>query len=132
MDIIVCIKQVPDILEVNIDKATNTLIREGVDRVINLQLISAARNWLTPGYSPLWYLSACFLEPVLPLFFAQRYPAYVVECEGSNIAMNEEIVSNICVWREPEHLQAVAKEALAQSGRKGSRWGRFRHRKPDK
>ena len=35
MDIIVCIKQVPDTLEVNIDRETNTLIREGVDSVIN-------------------------------------------------------------------------------------------------
>ncbi len=35
MDIIVCIKQVPDTLEVNINRETNTLIREGVDSVIN-------------------------------------------------------------------------------------------------
>ncbi len=31
----------------------------------------------------------------------QRYPTYVVECEGSNIAMDEQIASNICVWKEP-------------------------------
>ena len=35
MNIIVCIKQVPDSLGVNINKETNTLIREGVDSVIN-------------------------------------------------------------------------------------------------
>jgi len=35
MNIIVCVKQVPDTLEVNVDKETNTLIREGVDSVIN-------------------------------------------------------------------------------------------------
>jgi len=35
MNIIVCVKQVPDTLEVNINKETNTLIREGVDSVIN-------------------------------------------------------------------------------------------------
>jgi len=35
MDIIVCIKQVPDTLEVQINKETNTLVREGVDSVIN-------------------------------------------------------------------------------------------------
>ena len=37
----------------------------------------------------------------------QRYPTYVVECEGSNIAMDEQIASNICVWREPNPLQAT-------------------------
>ena len=35
MDIIVCIKQVPDTIEVNINRETNTLIREGVESVIN-------------------------------------------------------------------------------------------------
>jgi len=35
MDIIVCVKQVPDTLEVNVNTETNTLIREGVESVIN-------------------------------------------------------------------------------------------------
>lgn len=35
MNIIVCIKQVPDTAEVKIDKETNTLIREGVSNIIN-------------------------------------------------------------------------------------------------
>ena len=35
MNIIVCIKQVPDTTEVKIDPATNTLIREGVKSIIN-------------------------------------------------------------------------------------------------
>lgn len=35
MDIIVCIKQVPDTNEIKIDPVTNTLIREGVESIIN-------------------------------------------------------------------------------------------------
>jgi len=35
MNIIVCIKQVPDTTQVRIDPATNTLIREGVQSIIN-------------------------------------------------------------------------------------------------
>ena len=35
MNIVVCIKQVPDTVEVKIDPKTNTLIREGVAAVIN-------------------------------------------------------------------------------------------------
>jgi len=35
MDIIVCVKQVPDTLEVNVNAETSTLIREGVESVIN-------------------------------------------------------------------------------------------------
>ena len=35
MHIVVCIKQVPDTSEVKINPETNTLIREGVDSIIN-------------------------------------------------------------------------------------------------
>jgi electron transfer flavoprotein beta subunit len=35
MNIVVCVKQVPDTLDVSVDKETNTLIREGVESVIN-------------------------------------------------------------------------------------------------
>jgi len=35
MDTIVCVKQVPDTFEVNVNRETNTLIRQGVDSVIN-------------------------------------------------------------------------------------------------
>jgi len=43
------------------------------------------------------------IRPGAVVTLHQRYPAYVIECEGSNIAMDEEIVSNICVWQSPEH-----------------------------
>src|SRR6056297_3682457 len=35
MNIVVCIKQVPDTTDVKIDKETNTLIRKGVESIIN-------------------------------------------------------------------------------------------------
>src|SRR5512141_1904872 len=35
MNVIVCVKQVPDTTEVRIDPVTNTLVREGVRAVIN-------------------------------------------------------------------------------------------------
>jgi len=72
------------------------------------------------------------IRPGVVVTLHQRYPTYVVECEGSNIAMDEEIVSNICVWREPEHLQAAGKESPDQPSRRSSGWSRFRHRKQGK
>src|SRR6056297_2323114 len=35
MNIVVCIKQVPDTTDVKIDKKTNTLVRKGVESIIN-------------------------------------------------------------------------------------------------
>ncbi len=72
------------------------------------------------------------IRPGAVVTLHQRYPTYVVECEGSNIAMGEEIVSNICVWREPDHLQSQGKETLTQQGGKRRGWGRFKHKKADK
>ena len=58
------------------------------------------------------------IRPGAIITLHQRYPSYVVECEGSNIAMDEQIASNICVWREPQHLALVVKEKPGQSKRK--------------
>jgi len=62
------------------------------------------------------------IRPGAIITLHQRYPSYVVECEGSNIAMDEQIASNICVWREPQHLPLVTKETSSQSKRKKSDW----------
>jgi DtxR family Mn-dependent transcriptional regulator len=69
------------------------------------------------------------IRPGVTVTLHQRYPAYVIECEGSNIAMDEEIVANICVWQSPEHLPATDQETFAQPGTKANQWGKFRHRK---
>ncbi|MHC4640969.1 MAG: metal-dependent transcriptional regulator [Planctomycetota bacterium] len=70
------------------------------------------------------------IRPGAVVTLHQRYPTYVIECEGSNIAMDEEIVTNICVWRKPEQPQEDGKEANAQRGR--IRRDRFRHRRADR
>lgn len=67
------------------------------------------------------------IRPGAVVTLHQRYPTYVIECEGSNIAMDEEIVSNICVWRKPEQPEADGKEAIEKPDRKGR--DRFRHRR---
>lgn len=36
MNIVVCIKQVPDTMDVRIDPETNTLIRSGVPSILNI------------------------------------------------------------------------------------------------
>jgi len=68
------------------------------------------------------------IRPGAVVTLHQKYPTYVIECEGSNIAMDEQIASNICVWREPEHLHATGKQTVGQAGGKRGRGGRFRRR----
>lgn len=70
------------------------------------------------------------IRPGADVTLHQRYPAYVIECEGSNIAMDEEIVSNICVWRKPEHPQEAGNEVADRPRRSGRE--KFRHRKRGK
>jgi DtxR family Mn-dependent transcriptional regulator len=47
------------------------------------------------------------IRPGATVTLHQRYPSYVIECEGSNIAMDEQIASNICVWREPNPIKSA-------------------------
>jgi len=77
-------------------------------------------------------IDSLLIRPGAVVTLHQRYPTYVVECEGSNIAMDEEIVSNICVWREPDHLQSPGKQTLTKQSGKRRGWGKFRRKKTDK
>lgn len=41
----------------------------------------------------------------------QSYPAYVIECEGATIALDKEVASNICVWKDQQvHEEASEKK----------------------
>lgn len=41
------------------------------------------------------------IRPGVTIKLHQNYPSYVIECEGSNIALDESIASDIQVWKEP-------------------------------
>jgi len=76
------------------------------------------------------------IRPGASVKLHQTYPSYVMECEGVNIALDREIVSSICVWREPRHYDGTPQEiSPAGTGRrqgKGRGWGRgfgFRRRR---
>ena len=47
-------------------------------------------------------LNGLQIKPGVSVTLHQRYPSYVVECEGGMIAIDEAIAENICVWKEPE------------------------------
>ncbi|MEW5946430.1 MAG: metal-dependent transcriptional regulator [bacterium] len=40
----------------------------------------------------------------------QKYPCHVVECEGVNIALDNDVASSIHVWKESRHFQSIANE----------------------
>ena len=48
-------------------------------------------------------ISGLHLRPGVTATLHQKYPTFVVECEGSNIAMDEQIASSICVWKGNDH-----------------------------
>lgn len=56
-------------------------------------------------------LDGLHLRPGQTIKLHQTYPAFVVECEGANIALDQEIVADICVWRDPR---------LSKAGNRGS------------
>ncbi len=52
----------------------------------------------------------------------QRYPCYVIECEGSNIAMDEEIVSSIQVWSNSTQTQTRIEKPGNQTKKRSGWW----------
>ena len=73
-------------------------------------------------------INGLHLRPGVTATLHQKYPTFVVECEGSNIAMDEQIASNICVWRDPEYLQKSEEKRVEQTDKQDNGGERFRHR----
>ena len=45
-------------------------------------------------------LSSFGLFPGIPISLKQRYPSFVIQCEETQIALEEEILKDIFVWRK--------------------------------
>lgn len=82
-------------------------IESAVSRLTDMKIGQAARiAYINCGEDQeLHRLSGLQIRPGSIIKLHQTYPAFVIECEGSNIAIDDEIAQNICVW------QIAAKEA---------------------
>ena len=62
----------------------------------------------------------------------QTYPTYVIECENAHIALDEEIASNIYVWRDIRNnkpgQEATEKQCPGKGRRKRHHFFKFRNR----
>ena len=69
------------------------------------------------------------LRPGADVKLHQKYPTFVIECEGASIALGQEVASNICVWAREGGAQP--EESAGQGRRGGAFWGGFgfRHRR---
>jgi DtxR family Mn-dependent transcriptional regulator len=56
----------------------------------------------TRDHSRLLKLSALGISPGMPLKLIQKWPAYVVQCEETEIALEPDVAKNIYVWQTPE------------------------------
>jgi Fe2+ transport system protein FeoA len=79
-------------------------------RAISERLISADQLKLnhqvriafisTRNYPRFQKLSALGLSPGVPIKVKQKFPSYVIQCEETQVALEEVIVRDIFVWRE--------------------------------
>jgi DtxR family Mn-dependent transcriptional regulator len=60
-------------------------------------------------------LASLRIKPGATVKLHQKHPAYVIECEGASIALDEEVAANVNVWIDGENV--TAEEAAADPGR---------------
>lgn len=63
-------------------------------------------------------LNGLHIRPGVIVKLHQKFPTFVVECEGASIALDEEIASNICVWTTPSWKEEKNEEEHKPEGRK--------------
>ncbi len=66
-------------------------------------------------------LNGLQIRPGVLIRLHQRYPCYVVECEGGNIALDDNIAASIRVWSNSPHDQPQQKH-LKNNQKVRSRW----------
>ncbi len=79
-------------------------------RAISMRLISADQLKLnhevriafisTRNYPRFQKLSALGLSPGVPIKVKQKFPSFVIQCEETQVALEELIVRDIFVWRD--------------------------------
>ncbi len=69
-------------------------------------------------------LNGLQIRPGSTIKLHQRSPCSVVECEGAHIAMDDEIVENICVWANNGQATPVADELVELDQSPGKWWQR--------
>jgi DtxR family Mn-dependent transcriptional regulator len=53
------------------------------------------------------------IRPGVKIKLHQKYPSFVIECEGASIALDREVADNICLWmtpEDPENEENIKKE----------------------
>lgn len=82
-------------------KRAATVTESSVIRLTDLKIGQCAR--IAYAYSKddqqLHKMNGLHLRPGVTIKMHQTYPCFVIECEGANIALDENVASNICVWR---------------------------------
>ena len=66
-------------------------------------------------------LNGLQIRPGVVIRLHQRYPCFVVECEGGNIAIDDDIAASIRVWSNSSHVRPQQKP-LKNNQKVRSRW----------
>jgi DtxR family Mn-dependent transcriptional regulator len=70
------------------------LIRLGTGKTAKIAYIS------TPSHTQLHKLISFGLTPGVAIKVHQKYPSYVITCEQTELALEEDIACNIYVWKD--------------------------------
>ena len=69
-------------------------------------------------------ISGLQIRPGANIKLHQKYPTFVVECEGASIALSDEVAMNICVWTKEGGVQSEKHTCKENRGF----WRGFRHK----
>lgn len=67
------------------------------------------------------------IRPGAVITLHQKYPTFVIECEGAHIALEKSVALNIKVWTKEVHCSKMKREEDAEEKKRGF-WGGFRRR----
>ena len=64
-------------------------------------------------------LNALNIRPGAAVKLHQTYPTYVIECEGTMIALDRELASQICLWNNPQTVSPAGETPADEEKKNG-------------
>ncbi|MBF0477921.1 MAG: metal-dependent transcriptional regulator [Candidatus Omnitrophica bacterium] len=72
-------------------------------------------------------LEGLCIRPGVIVKLHQNYPTYVIECEGASIALDKEVIANICVWKNAQPSVSAADQKKLDKKNNGKSLSKFFH-----
>lgn len=105
-------------------RSAETVAYSSVISLLDMKIGESARvaYVCSRGDQQLHIIDSLQIKPGVIVTLHQKYPSFVIKCEGAHIALDESVAKNIRLWKDSCKPKPAAPPADTESRKSGRRW----------